>query len=76
MKKYIFVIITIILLFISCPTELIKGTIWYGHIEFNNEKVKIKVHIFDNSTITIYVNSSSESQNLRFDGTYTLGACR
>ncbi len=79
MNKYLILMMISIflLLFISCPQELTKGTVWEGEIQGNfgtladDDKNDFEVYFRTDSTVKAYI-TFSDDEAITLEGDYTL----
>ena len=72
--KYVifFLIISILTLInISCPTELIKGTVWEGALKLADE-IDIEATFYTNNVVHLYIKSKDVDAGKFTTGSYSL----
>ena len=66
---FLFIISIIILMSFSCPSELIKGTVWEGTLKLKDD-FDIEVTFYSNNEINLYMKDKDADKSTLYKGSY------
>lgn len=66
---FLFIISIIILMSFSCPSELIKGTVWQGTLKLKDD-FDIEVTFYNNNEINLYMKDKDVDKSTLYKGSY------